>query len=366
MSGLTNINGFLGQAARFENAGGSGLADDWALTLGNIDALYAHDCSVSLWLRCAGSMNAAVLANRPLTNDANVGWGVGALDGHNVSWTAVGSLPRRVDLHPPLLDGAWHLVTATFNRGANELLTYLDGRLHGATNISASGLAPLSAGWPTLVGAGADGAYAAQADVDDLGIWRRTLAPAEVAELYDKGQRGMALLDPYTPPPVIVSAPASQTVFPGAPARFSVAAFGSGLAYQWQRDKVAVVGATNDMLSFSAVQPADAGSYTVTVANAAGSVTSAAATLRVLAPPLGATSLAIDLTAYYTFDAHAGGIVSNAVRAAGYPGFAQDEAVLCGAEEIGEAPGMARSLRILVVGRHEAEAERAQAGGKPG
>lgn len=327
------IPGFLGQAARFENTGDTGLPDDWVLTLGNIDNVYRDDFSVSLWLRRTGSMNAAVFANRSLANAGDAGWSVGSADDSTVSWTAAGSVPRSVSLHPPVLDGAWHLVTATFNRGANEVVTYLDGRPHSITNLGASGLAPVASGRPTLVGAGADGTYAAWADVDDLGVWRRTLAPAEVAELYDKAQQGKALLDRYTPPPVIMSQPLSQSAFPGGSVRFQVSAYGSDLSYQWTQNGHPLPEATNDTLLLSPVQPTHDGRYAVAVSNPTGGVISADATLSVLVPPPGATSLAIDLVAYYPFEAHTAGVVTNAVRTAGYPGFDQDQATLDGAEE---------------------------------
>lgn len=87
--------------------------------------------------------------------------------------------------------------------------------------------------------------------------------------------------------PAIASQPAAQTVVTGGAAIFAVSASGSGpLAYQWRKDGVALAGATNATLTLSAVQTAQAGSYTVVVSNALGSVTSNAATLTVATGPL--------------------------------------------------------------------------------
>ena len=68
----------------------------------------------------------------------------------------------------------------------------------------------------------------------------------------------------------------------------AVVASGSGLSYQWSRAGVAIAGATHATLVVSAVRLADDGAtFTVTVSNPAGSVTSAPAALGVdLAPPV--------------------------------------------------------------------------------
>ena len=87
--------------------------------------------------------------------------------------------------------------------------------------------------------------------------------------------------------PAITTQPVSQTATEGAPVSFEVVAGGSLLSYQWQRNGLAIAGATTSRLDLGAADAADDGaSYRVVVRNAAGSVTSAAATLHVtlLAP----------------------------------------------------------------------------------
>jgi len=82
--------------------------------------------------------------------------------------------------------------------------------------------------------------------------------------------------------PAITSQPASQTVAAGGSATFTVAATGTGpLAFQWKFNGSALTGATSTSLTLSNVQSANAGTYTVTVSNAVGSVTSTGATLTV-------------------------------------------------------------------------------------
>jgi len=58
------------------------------------------------------------------------------------------------------------------------------------------------------------------------------------------------------------------------------------LSYQWKRNNVNVPGGTSATLNLNGVASGDAGSYTCTVGNSAGSVTSSAATLTVNAAPV--------------------------------------------------------------------------------
>ena len=85
--------------------------------------------------------------------------------------------------------------------------------------------------------------------------------------------------------PAITTPPQNLTVSSGTSASFSVSASGTGpLAYQWLKGGSPIAGAINSSYSIASAQSADAGSYSVTVSNSAGSVTSSAATLTVQAP----------------------------------------------------------------------------------
>ena len=87
--------------------------------------------------------------------------------------------------------------------------------------------------------------------------------------------------------PAITTQPADQAVIAGQPARFRVAAAGaSPLGYQWKKNGVDIAGATGASLTMPAAISPDCGaSFTVVVANRAGSVTSARATLTVTPAP---------------------------------------------------------------------------------
>ncbi|MEY2882096.1 MAG: hypothetical protein RLZZ15_4476, partial [Verrucomicrobiota bacterium] len=89
----------------------------------------------------------------------------------------------------------------------------------------------------------------------------------------------------------VTTPPASQTVAVGGSATFSVAATGVGVTYQWNRNGVAIPGATASSLTIGNAPGGADANYTVTITNASGSVTSAPATLTVAPPPI--TSLAV-------------------------------------------------------------------------
>lgn len=89
-------------------------------------------------------------------------------------------------------------------------------------------------------------------------------------------------------PPEITTQPAAATVNEGDTVSFSVTVAGTPpFSYQWQKDGVNVqnstriTGANSSTLHLTAVQPADAGNYTVVISNAADSAVSQPAALSV-------------------------------------------------------------------------------------
>jgi hypothetical protein len=85
-------------------------------------------------------------------------------------------------------------------------------------------------------------------------------------------------------PPFITAAPQNVETNVGSNVTFSVSATGSApLYYHWQFEGVEISGATSSIFSKAAVQPGDAGTYTVMITNAVG-FASADATLDLLSP----------------------------------------------------------------------------------
>ena len=88
-------------------------------------------------------------------------------------------------------------------------------------------------------------------------------------------------------PPAILTQPANSTILTGGTADFVGSATGTGpLTYQWSFNGTVLAGATTNELRLADVQASQSGSYVLLITNLAGSVTSDAAQLKVLVPPL--------------------------------------------------------------------------------
>ena len=109
--------------------------------------------------------------------------------------------------------------------------------------------------------------------------------------------------------PGITQQPVSVSALADEPATFTVAVSGSSpFTYQWQLNGVNLLGANAATYSIFQVQSTNVGSYTVVVGNAAGSVTSAVATLTI-APP--GVNLALNQPATASSAQNAGLAASN-------------------------------------------------------
>jgi hypothetical protein len=120
--------------------------------------------------------------------------------------------------------------------------------------------------------------------------------------------------------PAIMTHPSSRSVAPGQTATFSTSATGDGpLTYQWQRNELAISGATSASYTTSPVTTADNGArFRVVISNPVGSVTSNQATLSVRAATGGGTTgggatTAVDVVTYHNDVARTGQNLNEAV-----------------------------------------------------
>ncbi len=146
--------------------------------------------------------------------------------------------------------------------------------------VGAAGTAPLTYQWAKggvdIPGATSSAYTIASAATGDAGSYTVT-----VTNLLGSSTSAAATLTVNTLP-VFTTHPASQTVSVGGSASFTAAATGSPTpTWQWSHDGVPIVGATSATYSIGTVLGVDAGSYAATATNAAGSVSSNAATLTV-------------------------------------------------------------------------------------
>jgi len=150
-------------------------------------------------------------------------------------------------------------------------------------SVVATGTAPLAYQWrkngtdiPGATSATYAIAQAAGADAGDYDVVVTNAcgsAPSNVAPL--------AVNDV----PAITTQPMSRAVCVGTMVSFSVVATGLSNSYQWHKNLVPIAGATSATFVIASAQVIDAGTYTVTVTNPCGQVTSAGAVLAVDANP---------------------------------------------------------------------------------
>ncbi len=153
-------------------------------------------------------------------------------------------------------------------------------------SVVASGEGTLSYAWQKngfpVLGATAATLTIPNAQVADSGTY--TVVVSNAAGSVTSAPVTVAVSTSLTPP-VVVTPPVGAAVPLGAPVSFSVVASGTApLAFAWRREGALIPGATGAVLSIVSAQESDAGSYTVTVSNGAGSVTTAPVTLSVDAP----------------------------------------------------------------------------------
>ncbi|MEA5024114.1 hypothetical protein SDC9_09219 [bioreactor metagenome] len=127
-------------------------------------------------------------------------------------------------------------------------------------------------------------------DGDSYGISLAVWNGVPYLSYIDHENEGKAVVRRYAPfgiAPTISAQPSHQTVTAGQTATFTVAATGDApLSYQWKKDGIDITGATSSTLTITDADESDAGSYTCYVSNAAGNVTSNAATLTVNPAPV--------------------------------------------------------------------------------
>jgi subtilase family serine protease len=103
-------------------------------------------------------------------------------------------------------------------------------------------------------------------------------------------------------PPTITCQPVGKTKCIGSPMTFTVGATGAMLTYQWRKNTVAIIGATNATYTIPVVSSSDAGAYDVVVTgNASPPAISTTAILTVENCPC----ITAGLVAYYPFNGNA-------------------------------------------------------------
>ena len=169
--------------------------------------------------------------------------------------------------------GAWYHVAAV--RGSNFIQLYVNGQLDSQTNVNF----PQDYGTNSLYFATSGQAYwdgKFKGTLDEVSLYNRALASGEIAAIYGAGSLGKCR------GPAILVQPPSLVGYWGGSAMFTSAVSGVlPLSYQWQKNSLAVAGATASSLTLTNLQLTNAGSYAVWITSASGNATSAPAILSI-------------------------------------------------------------------------------------
>lgn len=144
--------------------------------------------------------------------------------------------------------------------------------------VLAQGTPTVSGSLPVLfnriaANGGVDGSFS----VRGSGFWFEMMI-TDNGELLSSDSTGYLHRYKALPAPTIVTPPTAQSVVAGTNIQLRVTAAGDEpLAYQWFKDGAPVSGGTSATLELNNIQVSTAGSYTVTVTNGGGGITSPAA-----------------------------------------------------------------------------------------
>ncbi len=261
-------------AADFTNGVGSSYVSVPPLNLSSTNV------TITAWIYPDGNQNAwsgIFFARSPDTGAAGIGFsgGLNELgytwnnnDGNTWGWSSGVTAPTNV----------WSFVALTITPTNAAIYVFNTNSLQSSVHNYAHILQPFEAS-SIQIGAdpGDDSGRVFIGTVGQVAVFGQALSEVQLLSLYGSasGVKGFS--------PSIQSEPATTVVYDGLTTEFAVEANGTPpLAYQWYFNGKAISGATSDTLFVTNAQSASAGSYTVTIGNALGSVTSTVAQLSLI------------------------------------------------------------------------------------
>lgn len=153
-------------------------------------------------------------------------------------------------------------------------------------SVTATGTGPLSYQWykngVAISGASASTLTFASAVVGDSANYHVVVTNSGGTATSSVAVVVVTALTPVNTAPVVGTPPAAQSATVGSSVSFTVSVSGtSPFTYQWLKNGIVILGATNSTLTINPVQLSDSGSYAVTVSGPGGNVTSTGAALTV-------------------------------------------------------------------------------------
>ena len=271
--GVTFSPGVVGQAFNFNPTNGTVVVPD------SSSLRITNQLTIEAWINARSVSGQPGLISKVGIATGDHGYQLGLWDNRLVGlMNGPGQVwPAEVVASGPLVTtGQWYHVVFTYDQSAMKL--YVNG-MPAATNVI--GPQVIAATTTDLQISGADGHGYFDGLIDEPSVYNRALSATEIAAIYTAGSAGKC-----QQAPAIITQPVSLTVLAGAPASFTATAAGTPpLSYQWRLNGTNIVGATGTSLTLSNVQSAQAGSYSLRVTNALGSIISSNALLTVILTP---------------------------------------------------------------------------------
>lgn len=195
-------------------------------------------------------------------------------------------------------NGEWQHLAIVFDRDQGRMQLYVNGAVVGTAQPAAT-ILPESG--PVSIGSRKSNNLpetpydlSFQGLIDDVVIYNRVLSPADILAIS----------------PFIQTPPTGSRIFGGDSYTFSVTAAGAApISYQWKKNGAVLPGETAATLTVSNAGAGDAADYSVTLTNAAGSISSSPAHLTVEA---GVPDLSRGLLAHLKLDETTGLVAADA------------------------------------------------------
>lgn len=272
LAGDTHFDvGRAGQAFAFDGHGD-------IVTVGNPANLQLQDFTIEAWIKRASTtaVSHGSFGNGIIFGYGENGYGLYLSPGGHPALSQIGASAVFPDV--TINDTEYHHLAVT--KSGAEVVFYVDG-----VSYAAPAYAP-EFSFATVAAIGARGDNLDNSflgAIDEVSVYNRPLSAAEIQAVFAAGGTGKCVISAA---PFIVTQPADQTVTAGGTATFTVVASGTpALAYQWRFEGEEIEGATDASLIITNVQVGNAGSYSVVVTNAFGSIDSSNAILTVNLPP---------------------------------------------------------------------------------
>ncbi|HEU4932964.1 MAG TPA: immunoglobulin domain-containing protein, partial [Pyrinomonadaceae bacterium] len=249
-----------------------------------------------LTLTAANTFSGAVSLNSGVLDvDGSLGAGGALSINSGGTLTGDGSINRAIvlnsggTLQPGSSVSDSTLTASSMTWNGNGSIAYLldatSTHLAISGNLSKGGVGPFNFAFTPGAGLSAGKSYTLatfSATDFSVGDFSYTGLPSGLAGVFNLTSNSL-IFDVFGPP-VIVTQPQNVVAIIGGSATFTVNVSPTPtLTYQWLKDGLPITGANTSTLSINGVQGADVGSYSVIVSNAAGTVTSDAATLSIAA-----------------------------------------------------------------------------------